>query len=185
MGRPVTDRPLELGEFVLEAPIGRGGMAKVWRGVHRAEGAKVAIKLVTADPARHRTFREALLNEVRAMARLDHPGVVAVLDHGVVSDSAAEASEGELVGGSPYLVMELADGGTLRREHVLSWTDLKTALSSLLSALAHAHARGVIHRDIKPSNVLVDGPFRALRLSDFGIAHALERAEREIHGGPI
>jgi serine/threonine protein kinase/tetratricopeptide (TPR) repeat protein len=181
----VTDRALELGEFILEAPIGRGGMARVWRGIHRSERAPVAIKLVTADPARHRTFRDALLNEVRAMTRLDHPGIVAILDHGVVSEQAAAVSDGELVGGSPYLVMELADGGTLRREHVSSWAELRTALGSLLAALSHAHARGVIHRDLKPSNVLVDGPFHALRLSDFGIAHAIERAEREIHGAPL
>jgi serine/threonine protein kinase/tetratricopeptide (TPR) repeat protein len=186
--RPRVDgqpRNLELGEFLLEAPIGKGGMASVWRGVHRVEKTAVAIKLVTADPDKHRSFRSALQNEVRAMARLDHPGIAAVLDHGQVSESEALASNGALVRGSPYLVMELADGGTLRREHVQRWPDLRATLVSLLTALGHAHARGVIHRDLKPSNVLVDGPFHTLRLTDFGIAHALSRAGASSPDGPI
>ena len=169
-------RRIELGAFDLAEVIGKGGMARVHRGRHRAQGIDVAVKLLTTDPAHHRTYRDALQNEVRAMARLDHPGIVLVLDYGQVPEAAAEASGGELDVGSPYLVMELADGGTLRRSDVSSWLELKRTLSALLSALAHAHARGVIHRDIKPSNVLVHGAERALRLTDFGIASALGRA---------
>jgi eukaryotic-like serine/threonine-protein kinase len=174
---------IELGAFVLEEPIGRGGMSRVWRGVHRIEGTKVAIKLLIADPVKHRAYRDALQNEVRAMARLDHPGIVSLLDHGTVSVAASRASWGELGAKSPYLVMELIEGGTLRRDHVSSYADLTLALRALLEALAHAHAHGVVHRDLKPSNVLVDGA--RLRLSDFGIAHAIERAERGLSGTPM
>lgn len=112
----VTRRPI-LGAFELTEPLRRGGMAEVWRGVHRAEGAPVAIKLVTAELARTRMLREALRNEVRAMARLDHPGVVRVHDYGQVPHEVADATDGRLLAASPYLVMELADGGTLARQH--------------------------------------------------------------------
>ncbi|HJL16194.1 MAG TPA: tetratricopeptide repeat protein [Sandaracinaceae bacterium LLY-WYZ-13_1] len=176
-----------LGAFRLEAPIGTGGMATVWRGVHRTAGAPAAIKLVSADSARDRARRESLANEVRAMARLDHPGIVAVLDYGRVSEAAARVSGGRLVAGSPFLAMELANAGSLRRGEIDDWSGLRRALTALLDALAHAHARGVVHRDLKPSNVLLhedaDGT-RTLRLSDFGIAHALERT-RDRREAPV
>ncbi len=166
-----ADVPLVLGAFELTAPLRRGGMAEVWRGIHRREGAPVAIKLVTERRARTRHLREALQNEVRAMARLDDESIVRVHDYGEVPAEVAAASEGRLVPASPYLVMELAEGGTLGPKHVTSWPELVGVLSSVLSGLAHAHARGVVHRDIKPSNVLVAGSI--FKLSDFGIAHAL------------
>lgn len=173
-----ADVPLILGAFELTAPLRRGGMAEVWRGVHRREGAPVAIKLVTERRARTRHLREALQNEVRAMARLEGAHIVRVHDYGEVPEEVAAASEGRLVPASPYLVMELAEGGTLGPKHVTSWPELVHVVSAVLGGLAHAHARGVVHRDIKPSNVLVAGS--VFKLSDFGIAHALGvRAQSE------
>src|SRR5690606_28508446 len=171
--------PLVLGAFELTAPLRSGGMAEVWRGVHRIEGAPVAIKLVTEQRARTRQLREALQNEVRAMARLEHPSIVRVHDYGEVPPDVAAAAGGRLAPASPYLVMELAEGGTLGPQHVKSWAELLAVLSDVLSALAHAHARGVVHRDIKPSNVLVASD--TFKLSDFGIAHALNVRS---HGEP-
>ena len=178
-------RPI-LGAFELTEPLRRGGMAEVWRGIHRAEGAPVAIKLVIAEHARTRMLREALRNEVRAMARLDHPSVVRVHDYGQVPSAVAEASEGRLLGESPYLVMELAEGGTLGRHHATDWPSLRRVLEHVLGGLAHAHSRGVIHRDIKPSNVLVAGPApHRFKLSDFGIAHALSRRSTDAEEEPV
>ena len=160
-----------VGSFELRDLIGQGGMSRVYRGRHVREGVEVAIKLVTAEVARKRRCREALANEVRAMARLDHPGVIQVLDYGRVED-ASTVGDDQLTRESPYLVMELVEAGTLRRDDITSWSMLRETLEALLIALGHAHARGVVHRDLKPSNILRsdDG---SMKLTDFGIAHAL------------
>jgi len=148
-------------------------MAEVWSGFHAKERVPVAIKLVTEPEIRRPAFHASLRNEVRAMARLEHPGIVMVFDHGEVTPEAEEHSEGRLRAGTPYFVMELANQGTaLLLCGRLPWRNVKRMLVSLLKAMAHAHARGVIHRDIKPSNVLVfDGE---AKLADFGLAIDLE-----------
>ncbi|HHO51749.1 MAG TPA: hypothetical protein ENK18_12955, partial [Deltaproteobacteria bacterium] len=123
----------------------------------------------------------AFRNEVRAVARLDHPGVVWVFDVGIVDAKAAADSGARLREGCPYIAMEHASRGTLRDWGGLPWEGVREVLLALLDALAHAHARGVIHRDIKPANVLLCGPqdLRAgLKLADFGIAHAVERNDQ-------
>jgi len=168
---------IPLGPFELHAPIARGGMGEVWRGAHVREQLPVAVKLITATRARRGAYLDALRNEVRAMARLDHPGIVLVLDQGEIPQEAERASQDRLVAGSPFLVMELADGGALKRmAPIASWSELRRVLIAVLDALAHAHARGVVHRDIKPGNVLVthrDDGEAHIQLTDFGIAHAL------------
>jgi serine/threonine protein kinase/tetratricopeptide (TPR) repeat protein len=177
--------PIELGAFEIDQPLGRGGMAEVWRGVHVKERVPVAVKVVTEAAIRKPTLHASLRNEVRAMARLDHPGVVVVLDFGEITAPVEEASDGKLVRGSPYLVMELAEGGTiLPLCGRMSWSRVKQVLCSLLDALGHAHARGVVHRDVKPSNVLLFGD--QVKLSDFGLAVDLDpgRAARR-RGGRV
>lgn len=174
----VTARPIQLGPFELKTPIGRGGMAEVYEAVHLGQRVPVALKVITASRAREERFRAAFRNEVQAVARLHHPAIVLVLDHGVVDPEAEAASEGELTAGSPYFAMELASWGALDRVRTpLPFSDLVRIIRSLLDALAHAHARGVIHRDLKPGNVLLASPQDVrpgLKLTDFGIAHALE-----------
>ncbi len=167
--------PTTLGAFTLEAPVGRGGMGEVWAARHTASGAPVAVKLVTTAHAASRRFRAAFAAEVRAIARLDHPGIVAVHDAGRVT--ADEAAGTALIADSPYLVMDLLDGGSLTpRLGVTPWADARGVLLALLSALAHAHARGVVHRDLKPENVLWGGEPRRLQLTDFGLAFAADAA---------
>ena len=165
---------IALGPFDLVEPVGRGGMSEVWRGVHRDQDVAVAVKVLTADGARVDRFLAALRNEVRAAAGLDHEHVVRILDHGEIPTETAAGSAGRLVAGSPYLVMEWASGGTLSSGPMpRSWEELRETLSTLLAALAHAHARRVIHRDLKLSNVLrclPDDLRPGLKLADFGIA---------------
>ncbi|MCO4744968.1 MAG: protein kinase [Proteobacteria bacterium] len=168
---------VRLGPFQLHGPLAEGGMGVVWRGVHEKVRVPVAVK-VLAPHAWHRAdLLEQFRNEVRAVARLDHPGIVMVLDHGTVSMDASTASEGRLSVGSPYLVMEYASGGSLSEiGRPLSWDEMRSVLLALLDALAHAHARGVVHRDIKPGNILLctAGDLRpGIKLTDWGIAHAL------------
>ena len=152
-------------------------MAEVWRAHHDAERVSVAVKVLTGAHARDDAFVRALTNEIHAVARLDHPGIIVLYDRGTVSDDAAAASEGRLVAGSPWLAMEMcSDGALSARRFPLPWSASRTLLLSLLDALAHAHARGVIHRDLKPGNILLCGSGDArpgLKLSDFGIAQPL------------
>src|SRR5688500_18857562 len=86
-------KPIRLGPFELQELIGRGGMAAVWRGVHVGQKVTVAIKVITSLRAHEAQFLQAFRNEVQAVARLHHPGIVLVLDHGEVSKEAADASQ--------------------------------------------------------------------------------------------
>lgn len=171
---PLPDStPIPLGPFDLFANVGTGGMARVWRGQHRGSGTEVAVKVLEGALAFDQVFQDAFAAEVRAVAGLDHPGVVLVFDHGRIPASVEEASRGALKTDAPYLVMEYASGGTLLDHPPGSWPQLRTVLSVTLDALAHAHARGVIHRDIKGGNVLRCAPTDlrpGWKLSDFGLA---------------
>lgn len=182
----MTEPSIPLGPFRLARRIGSGGMAEVWSGVHAAQGVPVAVKVMTGERYREAQHRAAFRNEVQSVASLDHPGVVLVYDHGEVGPEAEEASLGLLPAGSPFLAMELADGGTLDELFLdgLDWSALRGVLLALLDALAHAHARGVVHRDLKPTNVLAfrSGPGGGgqprLKIADFGLAHAFELPDR-------
>lgn len=171
--------PTTLGAFDLQEPLASGGIAEVWRGVHRSSGMPVSIKVITGERASSAYFRTSFRNEVRAVAALDHPSIIRVLDHGEIGPGGA----GPLPPGAPYLVMELASAGTLRatERRALAWPEIRTILVALLSALAHAHAHGVIHRDLKPGNVLIcspEDPRPGLKLTDFGLARLLEDHDR-------
>ena len=168
---------LQLGPFVVGDRIGAGAMGEVYAGRHVAEERDVAIKVITRDAAARPRFQEEFRQEVRAMARLDHPNIVQIYDLGTISEELAERSSGKFVAGSPYFVMELGSNSLLGVRFPLPWRRLATLLSELLAAVGHAHARGVLHRDIKPANLLrVTTPEgQSLRLSDFGIAWAADR----------
>ena len=162
---------LHIGTFELTERIGVGGMAEVWRAEHAALGTAVAVKVITGGRALDPRYHERFTREVQAVARLNHPGIVRVFDYGKVE---GEGGHG-IRPGSPFLAMELADGGTVEEHVPTDFAGLRRVLLHVLDALAYSHARGVVHRDIKPGNVLLarrdDGSVRA-KLTDFGIAHA-------------
>jgi len=173
--------PPTLGPFEVESFLARGGMGAVWAGIHTATRVPVAIKVLTGRGAKRPKFRQSFRDEVRAVARLNHPGIVGVLDFGEVSAEVHEATARNLPTGSPYLVMPRAAGSLQDARPPQNWAEVQAIVDQLLAALAHAHARGVLHRDLKPGNVLVptlkawgDGPiapcFENLQLADFGLA---------------
>lgn len=171
-----------LGAFDVLEPVARGGMAEVWRAVHREQRIPAAIKVLTGASARVPAFVTRFANEARLVAGLDHPNVVSVFDVGVIPLEAELASKGRVVTASPYLAMEWASGGTLEASLPHDWPSLRACLASLLGALAHAHARGVLHLDIKPGNVLTstDKDLRpGLKLADFGISRGEHSEEEE------
>src|SRR6201990_3756119 len=152
------------GRYRLKEPIGRGAMGTVWRGWDEILDREVAVKELRISDglpeeerakAYQRTHREA-----RTAARLSHPGLVTVFD-------VAEED------GVPWIVMELVNARSLdqiiAKSGPLAPPKAADAGRQLLSALATAHAAGVLHRDVKPSNVLLTDAGRAV-LTDFGIA---------------
>jgi len=170
---------LRIGNIELHHRLGRGGMGEVFYGVAQATGeaVAVAVKVLTNRLARDPRYRQSFYREVRAAARLYHPGIITLLDYGAITAETAGLSRGALVAGSPFIVMEYGNDGSLESHAAApSFRHARDILLSLLDALAHAHARDVIHRDLKPGNVLFSKVRGAhvVKLTDFGIARALD-----------
>ena len=168
---------LPLGPFRLTGRIDQGGMGQVWHALHPGTGLAVAVKLIREGRPE---LVEPFLAEMRAVARLDHPHIITVLDCGRIDAAAHAASQGRLPLGSPWMAMEYCSGGTLGTAPPTGWVALRAVLGELLQALAYAHARGVLHRDLTPGNVLVASetdvrPGR--KLTDFGLSTPLSHAE--------
>lgn len=160
----------QLGPFLLQERLADGGMSQLWRAQTPQDKIPVAIKVLTAQTGERE--RRALSREVRAVAGLDHPNIVKVLDAGRVP-----AHHPILPAGAPYLAMALAKGGSLaQRLGQIPWQRMQGMLADILRGLAHAHARGVVHLDIKPGNILLSDRAQAI-LADFGLAHALGSAQ--------
>ncbi len=179
--RRVTDDPdleaLRFGDYRLARAVGSGGMGQVWAATHEPSDTRVAIKILTGFAARHRAFLSAFRSEIRAYAGLHHPSIVRILDRGSVTESEAQSSGGRFVADSPYVVMEYVRGGSLHPVRgKAEWPEIVRTLLALLDALSHAHARGLVHCDLKPENVLLTLKDRAVKLTDFGLVHAMERS---------
>ena len=151
------------GRYKILSLLGRGGMGHVYRAEHLGLAKDVALKILApVTGAAAADFPERFAREARAVGRLDHPGCVRIFDYG------------EEVDGSQYIAMEVIDGPTLGAALAQGPFSVARALHvgrAILSALAHAHAHGVVHRDIKPENVMfaVGSGFRVV-LIDFGLA---------------
>ncbi|MEU2665257.1 protein kinase [Micromonospora sp. NPDC007220] len=171
MGGPIRDGAQLLGErYRLIEQLGAGGMSVVWRGYDEVLGRQVAVKVLASRLAADRAFRHRIRIEAQAAARLCHPNITNVYDYG----------ESEQVGLTvPYVVMELVDGesltGRLRRGS-LPWREAVTIGAEVTSALATAHARGVVHRDVTPGNVMLTGT--GVKVVDFGISALVGEKEK-------
>jgi len=147
-----------------------GGMSRVYRGTDLRLDREVAIKVMDSRLAADPSFRGRFEREARAIARIDHPGVVDVYDQG---------EHGEPPDPVVFLVMELIRGGTLRdvlgERGALAVPEALAVLEPMLSALAAAHAQGMTHRDVKPENVLISTA-GAVKVADFGLVTAAAQA---------
>lgn len=149
-----------IGRYELERELGRGGMAIVYLARDPELNRVVALKLIRKgafpdeqmDPMIERFRREA-----RALAKLDHPNIVKVLDYGDYE-------------GSPYLVMDYLEGATLKEvKKPLKLSTAVRLIRPVAEALDYVHRKGLLHRDVKPSNIMLTRDERVI-LTDFGIA---------------
>ncbi len=157
--------PHRIGRYLIERPLGRGGMGLVYLARDPELDRRVAIKQLQGlgDPG----LLERFVREARSSARLRHPSIVTVHEVGSTDQG-------------PYLVMDLVEGETLQarldRDGPLPAEEAARLVAHLAQAVAHAHDQGVLHRDLKPENVLVTPDGRPVLL-DFGLAR--DRAQEK------
>jgi hypothetical protein len=165
-----SDKPGQLGRLeryeVLEE-IGRGGMGVVLKAFDPSLHRVVAIKVLAPQLATSGVARKRFLREARAAAAVTHDNLVTI--HAV--DEA---------NGLPYLVMQYVAGGSLQdrldREGPLELAEVLRIGMQTAAGLAAAHAHGIVHRDIKPANILLEEGMARVRITDFGLARAMDEA---------
>jgi len=174
------------GRYQIVRVLGRGAMGLVYEGIDPRLNRSVAIKVISTagidDPALHASYSARFVREAQAVARLNHPHIVALYDFGEED-------------GVAYMVMELVRGEELAayfdmtQDFHLEFTleDAVRMTCELLEALGYAHRHGVIHRDIKPANVMLGHDLR-VKLTDFGVARMAavnaEQLDSEMVGTP-
>ena len=161
----------ELGPFRLERALGEGGMGRVFLARDEEEGRTVAVKVLRPELVRRRGFFARFAREAQAGSRVDHPNVVRTLECGL-----------QIVGADTlcYLVMEVAEGRTLRDVMRGTLDDADRGSETQARRIAHdvaagltaIHAAGIVHRDIKPENLNV-APDGRVRIMDLGVAKDL------------
>ena len=161
--------------YVVDRQLGQGGMGAVYLATDRVSGQRVAVKVLPGSLARERGIRERFVMEARALAALDHPGIVPLVTF---------AQDGD----ERFLVMKYVAGESLdallTRQGPLEPPRARAILRSICEALAYAHSKGVIHRDIKPTNILVDERGHVV-IVDFGIARSLDHGRRVTETGML
>ncbi|MDE2482172.1 MAG: serine/threonine protein kinase [bacterium] len=159
------------GRYLVADLIGRGGTADTYRALDQTLHRDVAVKVLIE---RSDETNARLLMEARAMARLNHPNIVAVYD----------AGEDQ---GISYIVMELVRGKTLAQleSGELGYKQALNYIYEVLGALDYANAQGIIHRDIKPSNIMIVEDGRHTKLTDFGLARRASEVTQTTRTGQI
>ena len=156
-----------IGRYIIEREIGRGGIAIVYKAHDPHLDRSVEIKLIrkgafTGDQLE--TLPERFRREARALAKLDHPNIVKVLDYGEFESAT-------------YLVMKYLEGITLKEVKKPLRVEMAVRLiRPIAEALAYVHSEGLLHRDVKPSNIMITKHEKVM-LTDFGIAKWLEKDE--------
>ncbi|MBX6385856.1 MAG: protein kinase, partial [Microbispora sp.] len=148
-----------LGDYTVEAVVGRGGMATVYRARDRRLGRAVALKVLAPQLAHDDRFRDRFVRESRMVASIDHPNIIPVYEAGERDDLL-------------FIAMRYVEGSDLRRlvqeEGPLPVGRAYPLFTQIASALDAAHAHGLVHRDVKPANILVTRSGHVY-LTDFGL----------------
>jgi serine/threonine protein kinase len=167
-----TPQTIVGGRYRLERQIGAGATARVWLAFDSVLERRVAIKMLAGSIGGETAHIERFRREARAVARLQHPHIVAVLDSGEHD-------------GMPFIVLEYVEGETLkeriRRVGRLTITEAVAFAIEVARALEAAHAHGIVHRDVKPQNILLD-PEAGAKITDFGIARTGNEAGLTLGG---
>jgi tRNA A-37 threonylcarbamoyl transferase component Bud32/DNA-directed RNA polymerase specialized sigma24 family protein len=167
--KPREEGLLAYGDIVLLRQLGQGGMGKVYRATWRGSNVPVAVKLLRKPLRGHETAAARFREEAALLARLRHPGIVAV--HGI----------GLLPDGGHFLVMDLVEGSDLARQAHPPVGEALRWMAEAADAIAYAHRAGVVHCDLKPSNLLLGCDGQVL-VCDFGLARSLAGDDTP-HGG--
>ena len=165
-----------LGKYRILEPLGRGGMAQVYKAYHAQLDRYVAVKILRSDLVEEEEFLARFRREARAVAALRHPNIVQIFDFDVQNDLY-------------YMVMELLEGDTLKaylnslRVHAekLPLGEVVRIFTDVLSGLAYAHREGITHRDLKPANIMLTRRGQAV-LTDFGIAQIVGGTQYTVAG---
>jgi len=165
-----------LGKYRVLEPLGRGGMARVYRAYHPHLDRYVAIKVLRSDLVEDEEFLTRFQREAQAVAGLRHPNIVQVFDSDVQDDIY-------------YMVLELLEGDTLKtrlndyrvRGEKMPLGEAVRILLDVLDGLAYAHSEGMTHRDIKPANILLTKRGQAV-VTDFGIAQIVGGTRHTVPG---
>ena len=168
-----------LGKYRVLEPLGRGGMARVYRAYHPRLDRYVAIKVMRPDLVEDGEFLARFQREARAVAALRHPNIIQVYDFDVQDDIY-------------YMVMELMEGDTLKARLTdyrvqgerMAWGEMVRIILDVLDGLAYAHSERIIHRDLKPANILLTRRGEAV-IGDFGITHIIGGTRRTERGALI
>ena len=148
--------------------IATGGMGAVYRAVQISLDRTVAIKILPKEFSADAEFRAGFEAEAKAMARLNHPNLIAVYDFGSVN-------------GMLFIVMEFVPGKSIFHSaygQAIDPGEVVRLISSICGGLSHAHENGILHRDIKPSNILLTTNAEP-KIGDFGLARSIDRKSQE------
>ncbi len=167
--REAIDVPDAGGRYEIGRLLGRGGMGAVYQATDHVLAREVALKVLALD-AESDALSRRLTREARILAQLEHPGIVAVHDAGVLAD------------GRPFYVMRLVRGSWVdERARSLGVGEVLRLFLRACEAVAYAHARGVIHRDLTPRNIMV-GEYGEVLVLDWGVASAVSTDAEEGQG---
>jgi serine/threonine protein kinase len=173
---PLSLEGQSLGKYRILEPLGRGGMAQVFKAYHPQLDRYVAVKVLRSDLVEEAEFLARFRREARAVAALRHPNIVQIFDFDVQDDLY-------------YMVMELLEGDTLKaylntlrvQGGRMPLGESVRIFNDVLAGLAYAHSEGIIHRDLKPANIMLSRRGQAV-LTDFGIAQIIGGTQYTISG---
>ena len=157
----------KVGKYELIEPLGKGGMAEVFRG--RSQGKDYAVKILLPELASSKDQCERFLREARNCAQIDHANVLKVISIDEGQEGVGEFSR------RPYIVLEYIDGGSLQDAFTapLPYERALEIGAAIADGLAWAHSEGIIHRDLKPGNVMLTKEGQ-VKVADWGLSKALE-----------